>query len=88
MKRDFKDKLTSIAKDSKKFLDDKGVTQKVNQATQVAGEKFDTVSGHKMFKLVEERLEVQNTYNDLLAEKLEEALQRISQLESLLKKGA
>lgn len=88
MKKDFKNKLTNFAKDSKKFLDKKGVTEKVNNVTQVTGDKFDTVSGYKMFKLVEERLEIQNSYNDILAEKLEEALQRIAELEVLLKKGA
>lgn len=88
MAKDLKLRFAELARDSKKYLDDKGVTQKVNNVSQVASEQFDTVSGHKVFKLVEERLEIQNNYNDLLAEKLEEALQRIAELEMLIKKGA
>lgn len=45
------------------------------------GEGFDVVSGKKLLQLVEERLELQTQYNDILATKLEEALRRIAALE-------
>ena len=37
-----------------------------------------------MYKLVQERLDLQDRYNDLLATKLHEALERISKLEKKL----
>ena len=50
-------------------------------AAGVVGEGMDVVSGKKLLELVEQRLELQAQYNDVLAMKLEEALQRIAALE-------
>jgi len=52
-----------------------------------AGEGLDTVSGKAMYDLVKERLDLQDRYNDLLATKLQEALDRIDELEDRLDKS-
>lgn len=88
MSEDIKKRVGALFQNTKQYLEDKGVTQKVDEASKYAGDHFDTVSGIKQFKLVEERLELQNQYNDILAQKLEEALSRISELETHLKKVA
>jgi|GEM_PF-6515659 len=49
------------------------------------GEGFDVASGKKILALVEERLELQTLYNNVLAVKLEEALNRIAVLEEKTK---
>ena len=51
--------------------------------SQVSG-KFDEISGQAMYQLVQERLAEQDRFNDLLATKLHEALERISVLEKRL----
>ena len=87
----FTDKVAEAAERTKKFLDEKGVTEKVNQASDKVSEHFDVVAGAKQLQLVEEHLALQSTYNDVLAEKLEEALNRIEALEHQLaatKRGA
>lgn len=58
--------------------------QTVSSASKRASEHFDTLSGAAILRLVEERLEVQARYNDLLATKLDEALRRIETLERQL----
>ncbi len=104
MKAKFKSKLTAIVNDTKdlykssgidekvtktkEFLDETGVTKKVNDVSDSVGNHFDVVSGTKQLILVEERLELQAKYNDLLAQKLDEALTRIAALEQSLKKEA
>ncbi|MDB5344739.1 MAG: hypothetical protein JWP89_3116 [Schlesneria sp.] len=49
-------------------------------AGAVAG-KLDEVSGKRLVELLEQKLRVQDTYNDILATRLAEALGRISTLE-------
>ena len=51
--------------------------------SQVSG-KLDEISGQAMYQLVQERLAEQDRFNDLLATKLHEALERISELEKRL----
>lgn len=51
---------------------------------EVIGEGLDSISGQRMFDLVQERMAVQDQYNDVLASKLHEALQRIERLEEAL----
>ena len=87
-KSGLKAKAQEAAETSKQFLDEKGITEKVSKASDTLGEHLDTVSGTAQLKLVEERLELQAQYNDILAEKLEEALKRIDELEKKLAKGA
>ena len=83
--------------DTKKFLDEKGITEQAVKATDKALNKalkvkgkysktMDEISGAKIMELVEKRLEIQSEYNDILATKLEEALERIEKLEQRNKK--
>ena len=51
-------------------------------ASDAFSNRIDELSGEKMFKEVEERLNQQDKYNDILATKLHEALQRIQDLEA------
>lgn len=74
------------AKKAKNFLDEKGVTSKIKTASEFTGEQLDILSGSKALKLVEERLVLQERYNDILATKLDEALSRIEDLEMKLNK--
>jgi len=58
-------------------------------ALDAAGGFLDVAAGRRMYNLVQERLDLQSRYNDILAYKLEEALKRIAALEAkLLEKGA
>ncbi len=71
-------------KETEKVLDDLGVTEKASEISSYTSDQFDKVSGSKILELVEERLSKQDSYNDLLAEKLDEALNRVSELEKKL----
>ena len=51
--------------------------------SQISG-KLDEISGQAMYQLVQERLAEQDRFNELLATKLHEALERISDLEKRL----
>ena len=66
------------------FLDEKGVTKKVQEIGGTVSEHFDVVSGKKILDEVQKRLAKQDAYNDALATKLFEALERIKVLESRL----
>lgn len=76
------EKFESAAARTKEYLDEKGVTQKLQEASSTVGSHLDTLSGQKILELVQGRLELQARYNDVLATKLDEALKRIHALES------
>ncbi len=82
------DEIRNTQTNVKKYMDDKGITEKAEQGlskakdiSEIAGEHLDQISGKKILEIVEQRLEMQTEYNDLLATKLEEALRRIDVLE-------
>ncbi len=56
----------------------------VETVMKQAGHGLDTISGKAMYELVRDRLDLQDRYNDLLATKLQEALDRIDALEKRL----
>jgi len=58
----------------------------VDSLLKQADEGMNTISGRAMYELVRERLELQDRYNDLLATKLQEALDRIEGLEQSIAK--
>ena len=67
--------------DAQRKYEESGAKGKVDVfQSQVSG-KFDEISGQAMYQLVQERLVEQDRFNDLLATKLHEALERISELE-------
>lgn len=76
-----KSKLESVSKVAKDLFESSGVTDAATHFSGAAGDTLDTLSGAKILALVEERLEIQSKYNDILATKLEEALSRIKLLE-------
>ena len=93
MNKKFKDKFESITNSAKEtvektksILDQSGATELYNDVSDNMSNHFDMASGTKQFNLIQERLELQTKYNNILAQKLEEALKRIEVLESL--KGA
>jgi Asp-tRNA(Asn)/Glu-tRNA(Gln) amidotransferase A subunit family amidase len=71
---------------AKQALDSSGATAaKVYEVTQ---DHLDGVTGAKILRLVEERLEIQARYNDILATKLNEALRRLEAIEQRLQGSA
>ena len=58
-----------------------GIKHFVDTASDFTEDKFDVVSGQAMYELVQERLILQDRYNDILATKLYEALEKIKNLE-------
>lgn len=66
-------------------LDKSGISETASKVSSVVGDEFDSVSGKKIFNLLQKNIEIQKEYNDVLASKLEEALNRIKQLEDKIK---
>ena len=62
-------------------LEATGIPQRLGDTKDIIGEKIDEVTGKRLVDLLEVRLEKQDMYNDVLATRLAEALDRISQLE-------
>lgn len=89
IKRDYpgaevKKQVDQLASQAKQYLDETGVTEKVSKAYGVTQEHLDTMTGVRLLQLAEERMELQAKYNDILATKLAEALQRIEALEKCI----
>ncbi len=82
-----KEKVEGHSAQLNKVLEESGVKAKAEKIASVTSETLDTVSGVKILNLVEERLALQAKYNDILATKLDEALEKIKQLEEQLEKG-
>jgi len=66
--------------------EESGAKKHIDMIKTKSGEKLDVISGQAMYEIVQERLDLQDRYNDLLATKLHEALERISKLEKKLSK--
>ncbi len=62
-------------------LDQRGIKTAVASATSAVAGKLDEVTGKRLVELLETKLRVQDEYNDILATKLAEALDRIAKLE-------
>jgi hypothetical protein len=85
------DELKKKREEVKEYMDQNGITEKAEfgiskakEYSDIAGEHLDQASGKKILELVEQRLNLQTDYNDLLATKLDEALSRIKELENLI----
>ena len=61
-----------------------GAKGKVDAVQSQISEKLDEISGQEMYQLVQERLVEQERFNDLVATKLQEAHERIAELEKQL----
>ena len=68
-------------------LDERGVFDAIETATDAVGNKIGQVTGKRLMEMLEEKLKLQDQYNDVLATKLAEALDRIAKLEARLTNG-
>ena len=66
-------------------LEQRGVKQAFGSAAGAVVDRLDQVTGKQLVELLEERLRMQDEYNDVLATKLAEALERIASLEEKLR---
>ena len=62
-------------------MDSTGVKDALKATATVVSGKLDEVSGKRLVELLEKKLQIQDSYNDILATRLAEALDRIQQLE-------
>jgi hypothetical protein len=63
-------------------LDQRGAKKAIQETTQAVVGKLDQVTGKRLVELLEEKLKLQDVYNDILATRLAEALDRIAKLEA------
>ena len=63
-------------------LDQRGAKRAIKDTTVAVVGKLDQVTGKRLVELLEARLQAQDTYNDVLATRLAEALDRIAKLEA------
>ena len=71
-------KARDLATDAKRKYEESGTKGKVDAAQSQISGKLDESSGQAIYQLVQERLAEQERFNDLIATKLHEALERIS----------
>lgn len=79
--------VTEVSGKTKSVVENSAVGKAAGRLSKNVGEQLDSVTGAKILALVEERLQIQSRYNDLLATKLEEALHRIAALELLIQEA-
>ncbi len=77
-------KARDLATDAQRRYEESGAKGKVDAVQKQIAGKLDEISGQAMYQLVQERLAEQDQFNDLMATKLHEALERISELEMRL----
>lgn len=65
-------------------LDQRGVKKTIKDTSGAVVDKLDQVTGKRLVELLEAKLRVQGEYNDILATRLAEALDRIARLEARL----
>jgi hypothetical protein len=63
-------------------LDHRGAKTAIKDTTGAVVDKLDQVTGKRLIELLEEKLRSQDAYNDVLATRLAEALERITKLEA------
>lgn len=62
----------------------RGTKQAIKETTEAVVGKLDQVTGKQLLELLERKLQLQDAYNDVLATRLAEALERIAELETRL----
>jgi len=68
-------------------LEQRGVKQALGSAAGAVVDRLDQVTGKQLVELLEARLRMQDEYNDVLATRLAEALERIAALEEKVSHG-
>lgn len=77
-------KLESVVNYLDGELDQRGAKKAIKDTTGAVVGKLDQVTGKRLVELLEEKLRIQDEYNDILATRLAEALERIAKLEARL----
>ncbi len=77
-------KARDLATDVQRTYEESGAKGKVDAVQSQVSGKLDEISGQAIYQLVQERFAEQDRFNDLLATKLHDALERISELEKRL----
>jgi flagellar motility protein MotE (MotC chaperone) len=81
-KSDLQSIVSHKADSTRKAIDELTITKKVSELQDYTSDRLDVVSGKKIMDLVEERLELQSNYNDIMASKIIELLERVKHLEN------
>ncbi len=75
-------KLESAVKYLDGELEQRGAKKAISETKGAVFGKLDQVTGKRLIELLEEKLRIQDEYNDILATRLAEALERIARLET------
>jgi len=65
-------------------IDQQAIKTAITDAAEAVGDKLDQVTGKQLLEMLEAKLRRQDEYNDILATRLAEAIQRITALEKRL----
>jgi hypothetical protein len=76
--------LTSAIEYLDDAIDQQAIKTAIADAAEAVGDKLDQVTGKQLVEMLEAKLRQQDEYNDILATRLAEALQRIAALEKRL----
>jgi hypothetical protein len=68
-------------------LEKRGAKKAIADTTGALVGKLDQVTGKRLVEMLEQKLRIQDMYNDALATRLAEALERIAKLEAQYKHG-
>ena len=79
-----KKQIDDLSEKAHKHYSESGLKDHVDSVSGNISNQFDVVSGKAMYDAVLERLALQEEYNDILASKLFEALEKIQELEKRL----
>ena len=76
--------LTSAIEYLDDAIDQQAIKTAITDAADAVGDKLDQVTGKQLVEMLEAKLRRQDEYNDILATRLAEAIQRITALEKRL----
>ena len=79
------DAIGNMADSTAEAYNESSIKKGVDYVSDGTSNQLDVISGQKMYDLVQERIELQNNVNDVLAHKLHEALNCIEKLEEEIK---
>ncbi len=79
-----KRQLDTLTTTAKKHYDESGLNDQAKAISDTVSDQFDIVSGQAMFQAIQDYMAKQDQYNDILANKLFEALERIRNIEESL----
>lgn len=80
------EKAKEISEQFQSTYEKTGMKDAIEKTRSTSSKKLDVITGQAMYELVKERLALQDRYNDILANKLHEALKKIVELERKIEK--